>query len=134
MRSTCTFEIKRMVTKRKCYEVDAREDRIKSVKYFLNDLPSRSRSFMVKSNAVSGGQCWDGRNMFKKKSYASAPLILQIFCRRLAISCRTCVEMRIIIIHARFIVQDKLTTIICPSLGLKPGNDGTRNAVGIKRS
>ena len=81
--------IKTQFEQKKCYEVDAREDRIKSVKYFRNDFPSRSRNFVVKSNAVSGGQLWDGRNMFKKKLYASVPLTLQIVCSKLAISCRT---------------------------------------------
>ena len=81
--------IKTQFEQKKCYEVDAREDRIKSVKYFRNDFPSRSRNFVVKSKAVSGGQLWDGRNMFKKKLYASVPLTLQIVCSKLAISCRT---------------------------------------------
>jgi hypothetical protein len=42
-----------------------------SVKYLRKPLPSKSRSFVMKSSAVSDGQFCDGRKTEMKKLYAS---------------------------------------------------------------
>jgi len=62
---------------------------MRSVKYFRKFLPSKSRNFVVKSTAISDGQFWEGRKTLMKKVYASVPLVLQIVCKRFAISWST---------------------------------------------
>jgi hypothetical protein len=49
----------------RCYWT-VREARTKSVKYFRNCLPSKSRNLVVKSRAVAFGQPWEGRNAVKR--------------------------------------------------------------------
>lgn len=56
--------------------VGGREERTNSVKYFRKLLESKSRSLVVNSVAVAGGQFCAGRKTEIKKSYASWPLAL----------------------------------------------------------
>ncbi len=72
----------------------ARDARTKSVKYLRNAFGSSSRIFVANSAAVADGQFWEGRKTETRKSKASCPLIFEIVCRRLAISCRTCEQRR----------------------------------------
>lgn len=68
------------------YELSVFNARMKSVKYFRKFLVSRSRSFVAKSVAVSGGQPWEGRKTETQNWKPSSPRALVIVCMKFAIS------------------------------------------------
>lgn len=71
-----------------------REERIKSVKYFLNTFGSVLCILVTNSRAVSAGQFCEGRKTESMNVEASCPLVVTIACKRWQISCRAYCKVR----------------------------------------